>query len=179
MNQSAATQGIPGLAGTEHIGFTVPDIEAATRFFVDVVGCKLVFEIGPFQSDDDWMERHLGVHPRSVVKSIRMLSCKNGPAFEIFEYAFEGGRSIPPANSDVGGHHLAFYVEDIGKAVAYLKSMNLEVLEGPVTMDSGPSEGLSWVYFRSPWGMQLELVSYPSGMKVAQEDKGVLWSPLP
>ena len=28
--------GLPGLAGTDHVGFTVPDIEAATDFFVNV-----------------------------------------------------------------------------------------------------------------------------------------------
>ncbi len=38
----------PGLAGADDVGFTVPGIEAATRFFVDVIGCALVFEIGPF-----------------------------------------------------------------------------------------------------------------------------------
>ena len=29
--------GLPGLAGADHIGITVPDLEAATRFFVDVM----------------------------------------------------------------------------------------------------------------------------------------------
>ena len=35
--------GLPGLAGTDHVGFTVPDMEAATRFFVDVIGCEVAF----------------------------------------------------------------------------------------------------------------------------------------
>ena len=43
--------GLPGLAGADHIGITVPDLEAATRFFVDVIGCKVTFEVGPFASD--------------------------------------------------------------------------------------------------------------------------------
>ena len=30
--------GLPGLRGTEHIGFTVPDLDEAHRFFVDVIG---------------------------------------------------------------------------------------------------------------------------------------------
>ena len=30
----------PGLRGTEHIGFTVPDLDEAARFFVDVIGCE-------------------------------------------------------------------------------------------------------------------------------------------
>jgi catechol 2,3-dioxygenase-like lactoylglutathione lyase family enzyme len=68
--------GLPGLAGTDHVGFTVPDIEAATRFNVDVIGCILVFEIGPFKSDDDWMQVQLGVDPRAVIRSLRMFRCK-------------------------------------------------------------------------------------------------------
>jgi catechol 2,3-dioxygenase-like lactoylglutathione lyase family enzyme len=169
--------GLPGLAGTDHVGFTVPDIEAATRFFVDVIGCSLVFEIGPFLSDDDWMQRQLGVDPRAVIRKLRMFRCKTGASFELFEYALAGANPTPPRNSDVGGHHIAFYVDDLNEAVAYLKSNGIEVQGDPVTMESGPSKGLSWVYFLSPWGMQLELVSYPAGMAVTDANPGALWSP--
>jgi catechol 2,3-dioxygenase-like lactoylglutathione lyase family enzyme len=169
--------GLPGLAGTDHVGFTVPDIEVATQFFVDVIGCRLVFEIGPFQSDDDWMQAQLGVDPRSVIRSLRMFKCKTGPSFEIFEYELKGARAVPPSNSDVGGHHLGFYVEDMGAAVAYLKLRGITVQGDPVTMEAGPSKGLTWVYFLSPWGMQLELVSYPAGMSVVNQVPGALWSP--
>jgi catechol 2,3-dioxygenase-like lactoylglutathione lyase family enzyme len=169
--------GLPGLAGTDHVGFTVPDIEAATRFFVDVIGCKLVYEIGPFQSDGDWMQVQLGVDPRAVIRSLRMFRCKNGSNFELFEYALDGMSAVPPKNSDVGGHHLGFYVEDIEAAVDYLKSRGIAVQGDIVTMQEGPSKGLNWVYFLSPWGMQLELVSYPEGMKVLNESPGALWSP--
>ena len=169
--------GLPGLAGTDHVGFTVPDLEAATRFFVDVIGCVLVFEVGPFQSDDDWMQVHLGVDPRAVIRKLRMLRCKTGASFVIFEYELEGASATPPRNSDVGGHHLAFYVEDVNAAVAYLKARGITVLGEPTTMQSGPSKGLAWVYFLSPWGMQLELVSYPAGMDVLHANPGALWSP--
>ena len=33
--------GLLGLAGNEHVGFTVPDIEASTQLFVYAIGCKL------------------------------------------------------------------------------------------------------------------------------------------
>ena len=102
--------GLPGLAGAEHIGITVPDLEAATGFFVDVIGRKVVFEIGPFASDDDWMQQHLGVDPRSRINKLRMLKCANGPAIELFEYDVEDQRKVLPKNSDVGGHHVGFYV---------------------------------------------------------------------
>ena len=171
------SRGLPGLSGTDHVGFTVPDIEAATRFFVDVIGCDLVFEIGPFVADDDWMAVHLGVHPRAVVKTLRMLRCKNGPAFELFEYALDGARQTPPANSDVGAAHLGFVVDDMAAAVAHLRAQGVTVQGAPTLMTEGPSAGLESVYFLAPWGMQLELVSYPGGMAVTRANPAALWSP--
>lgn len=169
--------GLPGLAGTDHVGFTVPDIEAATRFFVDVIGCEVVYEIGPFVSDDDWMQVHLGVHPRAIIKTLRMLRCKNGPAFELFEYELDGASPTPPVNSDVGAAHLGFLVDDMDTAVAHLTAHGVKVQGEPTTMSEGPSEGLTWVYFQSPWGMQLELASYPNGMAVTRANPSALWSP--
>ena len=170
--------GLPGLVGAEHAGFTVPDVDAAVRFFVEVIGCTKAYEIGPFMADDDWMQRQSGVDPRAVLRKLAMLRCKTGPNFEIFEYVVEPQIVVPPANSDIGGNHLGFYVQDIVAAVAYLKAQGLSVQGEVVTMEDGPSRGLSWVYFLSPWGMQLELVSAPGGQEVTAQDPSALWSPL-
>jgi catechol 2,3-dioxygenase-like lactoylglutathione lyase family enzyme len=171
------SKGIPGLRGTEHVGFTVPSLDEATRFFVDVIGCEFVYALGPFRDDGDWMERHLNVHPRAVVKELRFFRCKHGPNFEIFEYEAPDQSTTPPRNSDVGGHHLAFYVDDFDHALAYLKSHDLRILGEPTRRESGPSGGQTWVYFLSPWGMQLELVSYPNGKAYERESKTRLWHP--
>ena len=40
---------LPGLRGTEHIGFTVPDLDEADDFFVNVIGCERVYSLGPFE----------------------------------------------------------------------------------------------------------------------------------
>jgi len=169
--------GLPGLAGAEHIGITVPDLDAATRFFVDVIGCKIVFEVGPFAADDDWMQRHLGVDPRSKINKLRMLKCANGPSLELFEYEVKNQKKAVPQNSDVGGHHVAFYVADLDAAVAHLRRNGVEVLGEPTSMNEGPSAGLKWVYFVSPWGMTMELVSYPRGMAYESGSKDILWRP--
>ena len=58
---------LPGLRGTEHIGFTVPDLDQAERFFVDVIGCELVYSVGPFVTEGDWMKDQMNVHPRAVM----------------------------------------------------------------------------------------------------------------
>lgn len=78
-SNSETTQfaGIPGLRGTEHVGFTVPDLEQATEFFVQIIGCEYMFEVGPFASDDDWMKTHLNVHPRTVMRRLRFFRCKH------------------------------------------------------------------------------------------------------
>ncbi len=86
-------KGLPGLRGTDHIGFTVPDLDEAVTFFVDVLGCEAFYDLGPFQSDTDWMATHLDVHPRTVMKRLRFLRCRHGSNFELFEYDAPDQRS--------------------------------------------------------------------------------------
>jgi catechol 2,3-dioxygenase-like lactoylglutathione lyase family enzyme len=154
--------GLPGLRGTDHIGFTVPNLEEAVTFFVEVLGCEELYAVGPVQADDDWMHKQLNVHPRAVFNN-RLLRCKFGSNFEIFEYTAPDQNSNLPKNSDIGGFHLAFYVDDFDTALAYLKEQGLTILGEPVVRTEGPVAGQTWIYFLSPWGMQLELVSFPEG----------------
>ncbi|CAN5132332.1 VOC family protein [soil metagenome] len=168
--------GLPGLRGTEHIGFTVPDLDEAERFFVDVIGCELVYSLGPFIRDDDWMQTNLGVHPRTVMHELRFFRCGFGPNFEIFQYEPADGQLPEPRNSDIGGHHLAFYVDDFDTALDYLRDRGVEIMGKP-TASSSHSTGQRWVYFRSPWGMQFELVSYPQGKAYEAEAPVKLWHP--
>lgn len=169
--------GLPGLRGTDHIGFTVPDLEQATRFFVDVIGCEYVHSLGPIRDRGEWMANHLNVHPRAVVREIRFFRCRHGSNFELFEYAAPDQKREQPRNSDIGGHHLAFYVDDLGTAVTHLRTHGVRILGEPTTRQDGPSAGKSWVYFLAPWGMQLELVSYPNGQAYEKDSSVRLWHP--
>lgn len=167
---------LPGLRGTEHIGFTVPDLEEAHRFFVDIIGCEHVYTLGPFARDDDWMAEHMNVHPRSVMRELRFYRCGHGPNFEVFQWEPADEQREQPRNSDIGGHHLAFYVDDLDAAVAYLRSRGVRVLGEP-TASRNASEGQRWVYVLSPWGMQLELVSFPNGKAYEANSSARLWDP--
>ncbi len=177
MTNNGAARGLPGLLGVEHIGLTVPDMEAATRFFVDVLGGEVLFEVGPFESADDWMAKHLGVHPRAVIRKLRMLRMEAGPSIELFEYEAPDQNQARPRNSDGGGHHLAFYVADMDAAVKHLRRHNVTILGDPTTMTEGASAGLTWVYFLSPWGLQLELVSAPGGLAYERLGGRPMWRP--
>lgn len=169
------SRGIPGLRGTDHIGFTVPDMDQAIDFFVNIVGCEPFFELGPLQSDGDWMRVHLNVHPRAVARRVKFMRCGFGSNFEIFEYSAPGQNRVQPRNSDIGGHHLAFYVDDIQASIAWLRAKGIEVLGQPTVRTTGPNGGQTWVYFLAPWGMQFELVSFPDGKHYERDTDRRLW----
>jgi len=154
--------GLPGLRRLDHIGITVPDLEEATRFFVDVLGCEYLYSLGPFRDDGDWMSEHLGVHPRATVPENRFFRCGRQTVFEVFQYTAPDQGTSVPKNSDIGGHHIALYVDDLDAAVDYLRSQGISTMGEP-TASKGLNEGQRWVYFRAPWGLQMELVSYPNG----------------
>lgn len=174
---NAVAGGIPGLRGGDHLGFTVPKLDEAVNFFVDVLGCEAFYKLGPFKADNDWMETHLDVHPRAEIPTMQTVRCGHGLNLEIFQYAAPDQNKKGPRNSDIGGHHLAFYVDDMNAAVAHLKSKGVKMLGEPTVMGGGPSAGETWVYFLAPWGMQLELVSYPKGKAYEKDHKGRLWNP--
>jgi glyoxylase I family protein len=158
---------LPGLRRVDHIGFTVPDLDQAHRFLVDVLGFEYLYSLGPFKHDDDWMATHLAVHPRAEMNN-RFYRCGGETLLEVFEYDAPDQRTTQPRNSDIGGHHVAMYVDDLDAAVEHLKAAGVEVFAGP-TASKGPADGNRWIYFLSPWGMQFELVSYPGGKAFDRE----------
>lgn len=173
---SAAAAGLPGLRGGDHLGITVPRLDEAVNFFVDVIGCEAFYKLGPFKADNDWMQVHLNVNARAEIPQIRVVRCGHGINLEIFQYTSPDQNTTLPKNSDIGGHHLAFYVDDMAKAVAHLKKHNVKMQGEPTVMKDGPSAGETWMYFLAPWGMQLELVSYPKGKAYEKDYKTRLWS---
>jgi catechol 2,3-dioxygenase-like lactoylglutathione lyase family enzyme len=177
MSNSAA---IPGLTGIEHVGLGVPDIEVATGFLVDVLGAEPLYDIGPFDEPQEWMAHHLAVGPDARIHRMRVLKIAAGPVVELIEFVGADGQPLTaPGNSDFGpgGFHVAFYVEDMEAALAALKAHRVGILSGPVEMTEGPSAGLTWLYFRAPWGQQLELVSYPGGIAAYREKRMQVWRP--
>jgi catechol 2,3-dioxygenase-like lactoylglutathione lyase family enzyme len=164
---------LPGMRGTQHIGITVPDVDEAVEFLVDVMGCEAFFSFGPFE--DDWMEKYLNVNPRAVIDIITMVRCGNGPALEVFKYTSPDQDPNPPKNSDIGGYHIAFYVDDINIATEYLRDNGVRVLESPHPLTGTGLEGMEWVYFLSPWGMQMEIISAPDGIIDEEQNNRRFW----
>ena len=114
------------------------------------------------------MARRLGVHPRARIRQLAVLRCGGGANLELFGYEAPDQRSETPRNSDLGGHHVAFYVDDLAGALRHVERHGGEVMDEPTHMATGPSAGETWVYVRAPWGLQLELVSRADGRSGAE-----------
>jgi catechol 2,3-dioxygenase-like lactoylglutathione lyase family enzyme len=175
--RSVATT-VPTLLGMDHAGITVPDIDAARAWFVDVLGCVSPLAFGPFSDPTGtFMQDLLDVHPRAVIEEIAMVRCGDGPSVELFEYTAPDQDRTFRKNSDLGGKHVAFYVRNIDKAVAYMQSRGVEKLLGPLAVTEGPAAGQSINYFRAPFGTYIELISYPHGMAYEETAATPLWDP--
>ncbi|WP_433686833.1 VOC family protein [Micromonospora carbonacea] len=147
--------GLPGLHGVEHFGRTVENLDAAVAFFVDVLGAELL-SMRTEPCPEPWT-------PAEAVR--RRAALRVGPTANVelcSPTPHVGGE--PPRNSDVGGHHLAFYVDDVDVAAARLRQVpGMEVMGDPETIAEGPIAGDRWVYFRTPIGIQMEIVRMPDG----------------
>ena len=130
----------------EHFSTTVPDIEQAVRFFVDVLGAvddgvRHRFS-GP-DADFD-MASTFNAHPDAVAHLVRLQL--HGVTYELIQY-----------ESPVGGHHLGLRVRDLDAAIAALRSVAGVRVLGEANWSDTKDFRRGWVYFLTPWGMQMEL----------------------
>jgi catechol 2,3-dioxygenase-like lactoylglutathione lyase family enzyme len=169
---------VPGLLGIDHIGITVPDVASAAHWFEDVLGGANPLTFGPFADPvGDFMHQLVDVDPRAIVDEIRMIRTGNGPGVELFQYEAPRQDTTFRKNSDWGGHHIAFYVRDIDKAVAFLEAKGAQKRLGPFAVTAGPAAGQTINYFSTPFGTDIELISYPHGMAYQQTAAVPLWDP--
>ena len=178
---ASRSRGIPGARSVYHMGVSVPDLEQAIAFFVDVIGCDLLWRDGPIRDDTgQTMVEGLAIGARSVV-NLAMVRC--GPDFNVELLQYRGAPdavTVEPRNSDAGVRHLAFYVDDIDAAAAYLRAQaGVRVLAGPTLNDAGPTAGMRFLYFQTPWGMFMELDQVPAHMPYEQSATGRLSGPAP
>lgn len=171
--------GIPGARGVGHVGYTVPDLEQAVAYFTGPMGGELVYR-EELTADASYAGRQLGVD-QPLVRETAVIRLGPVTNLELSRYTVEDQRTELPRNSDVGGHHLAFFVDDVELAAARLSEVpGTEILGEPQLIeDGGPIHGDRWVYFRGPWGVQLEVLNMPDGMPYEQGTSARRYGPSP
>jgi catechol 2,3-dioxygenase-like lactoylglutathione lyase family enzyme len=154
---------IPTATNVDHVAITVPDLDEAVRFFVEVIGAELILREGPFEdSETDWMHQQLRMDPRA---SLTAALLRLGPTLTLELYGVHSPRQRQeqPQPDDVGGMHLSFHVTDLEQAAEYLREQGLTVHGEPVHHEQGNLAGCRWLHFEAPWGLVLEIVSWPAG----------------
>ena len=110
----------PTLTGTLY--FTVPDIDAATRFFEAAFSAEVIYDSktpADPPTEGPEAEKMLGVLAGTKVLAVRMLQLHHGPGVELFQVSVPKQRD-PLRPMDYGFQHFAFYVNDLPAAVSQL-----------------------------------------------------------
>ncbi|MGK5733974.1 VOC family protein [Streptomyces sp. URMC 124] len=119
--------------GVDHVIHTVADVDASAAFFTDVLGAE---ETGRTPEGDVVLR---------LAPGARIVLTPGAPAG-------------PPRNSDIGGRHLAFDVDDVDAAAARLGAVpGVRLLGAPETIAEGPLTGDRWLYFTTPTGIPMEI----------------------
>lgn len=163
--------------GIDHVGITVPDVNAASAFFEKALNAKTLYDVLPEGSQPfagATTEKELGIPKDSKIIHMRLVQIGKGPTIELFQFADVPQQKTAGLN-DYGLQHLAVYVDDIDAASQQFTAAGGELLSPPhglAKVEDGPRN--KGVYGRAPWGTLIELLTYPDGLK----DKSLhRWTP--
>lgn len=168
--------------GINHIGLTVPDIDAAAAFLRDGLGAKWCYD-GLTREDDPRegpeVERQLGLPEGARIVRQRLMRLGDGPNIEMFEVE-NSDPAQPLGLGDHGWNHLSFYCDDIQGALARIVAAGgvaLSGVHGNSRFEDSPGNGS--VYVRPPWGGLIELQTIPSGNYYPTDSETHAWMPDP
>ncbi|MFC4948127.1 VOC family protein [Pseudonocardia sp. GCM10023141] len=143
----------------DHVGLTVPDLDAATAFFCAAFGASVEADLVDEPLGGSEIETALGLPAGATVLRVRMLALPGGAGIELFEFGTVD-QAAPVRLSDLGIQHLAVRVDDIDRAIERALAAGAAALAAPAPVP-GTTTGAVWVYCRLPWGGLLELVHDP------------------
>ena len=161
--------GIASARYVDHIGMTVPDMDAAIRFFEDALGGLLLWRVGPFH------ETATGV----PINSVQIAMLRLGPSLnvELLQFDADQQQRKMPSNIDMGAGHIAFFVGDIRAAANSLRNHGAELLQGPLEGSGEEKKGEKIWYFKTPWGAFMEILWRPDHLGYEKKTVNRLFSP--
>ncbi|AYO12450.1 VOC family protein [Vibrio campbellii] len=118
-----------------HVAIICSDYPRSKRFYTEVLGLKVIAE-----------------NYREARDSYKLdLALPDGSQVELF--SFPGAPERPSFPEAQGLRHLAFLVDDVEQAKAYLESNDVEV--EPIRIDE--FTGKAFTFFQDPDGLPLEI----------------------
>ena len=134
----------------DHLGYVVADLEAAGRFFVDVLGFTAnEVRKGQLSEDDgDGMTLRFGVHPRAVAR-YAFYSLGDGHV-ELMQWTSPIRDDRPATNQDAGGRHIAIATTDMAATLDRVRAFGDCEIREP--------NAAGFIYVKTPFGLEVQLV---------------------
>jgi catechol 2,3-dioxygenase-like lactoylglutathione lyase family enzyme len=139
------------LTGFAHAAICVPDVDAATTWYSDVLGLKVLSQ--PYLMAGEAIERDMGelIPPPVVVKAAILGLGPDDHVLELIEYpkaGVEPARTGTPSIVRTGLTHVGLVCDDIAATRAELEGRGVDF------MVSGVADvaGLRTTWFADPWG---------------------------
>jgi catechol 2,3-dioxygenase-like lactoylglutathione lyase family enzyme len=134
-----------------HVGITVRDLEESLQWYERTFGVEREFIA---QGSGPELAKAVGVpDARLQFAFLRFASC----VLELLCYDNERQATFERSNADVGSAHVCIDVPDLQETYEDLQAKGVEFLAPPLYIDDGPLKGCSFVYFKDPNGVTLEL----------------------
>jgi catechol 2,3-dioxygenase-like lactoylglutathione lyase family enzyme len=142
-------KGVRAFTGVDHVGYVVSDLDAASRFLLDVLGFEALPRMGAIaDANGNRMTGWFGVHAGASCRFA--FFALDGATVELLEWSAPDQVRAPARNSDVGGRHLALTVANLDAALATLAAVP------GVTIRERNERG--FVYVATPFGLELQLI---------------------
>jgi catechol 2,3-dioxygenase-like lactoylglutathione lyase family enzyme len=141
------------LLGLAHSAVCVPDVEAAVRWYTEVLGFRLLSP--PYRMEGEAIERDMGelVPSPVVVKAAIVGMGDDDRVLELIEYPeVPGPPSGPPAAGSVttpGLTHVGLVCDDLDATRAALEAAGVSFM----TRGVAEVAGLRTTWFHDPWGV--------------------------
>lgn len=156
------------IAGIDHIGINVPDIDSASIFLKQALDAVIMYEsyskkLSPLEFDGN--EADLNLSPQTRLYACRMIKIGNGPDIELFEVHVNGQREAV-MSSDLGVQHFAIYTYDMISSLEKFSKAGGKILSdpNPLLFPLEAGEKNYFCYGITPWGTSVEFITYPDGM---------------
>lgn len=169
-----------GAKGIQHIGVSVPDLDKAREFYLDLLGAV---EVGPPLEwrDNPFIDEVLSLKGSAA----RQFMCRLGNAhIEVFEYALPTPeRQDPDRGVNHHGYtHFAVQVEDIQACYQRLLAAGIRVhappsMDGVTVDEQGSKRGYAATYCRDFFGNVFEIMEIyddPQIRPIWRKDHGVV-----
>jgi catechol 2,3-dioxygenase-like lactoylglutathione lyase family enzyme len=152
---------LPGIQGVHHIGISVPDIEKARHFYIDLLGG--VEEVAPMEwRDNAFIDSVVGLKDSAAKQFMVRLGNTH---LEVFEYSQPRSAAQEPNKGvhNFGYTHFAVQVDDILAVHDRLVEAGIRVhappsMEGITVDEDGSKRGYAATYCRDWFGNVFEIM---------------------